>query len=238
MSVLHLTETTSTNDAAKKWAKEGAPDGAVVVADHQTVGRGRLGRSWHSPPGVNLYLSRIYRASFDLLPLQGALAVREAIQAHLPSGLTAAIKWPNDILVGEYKVAGILCELLEDAAVIGIGINVNMTEFPPDLRTPATSLRLLSGTEQDRDTVLKTALDRLDHWRSNTNLVIETFTRHCITLGRQVKVSPPGREPITGTAVRLDEKGALVVENEAGRTHLIEAGDVDLAGSADDDGGN
>jgi BirA family biotin operon repressor/biotin-[acetyl-CoA-carboxylase] ligase len=227
-SVLHLPETTSTNDAAKKWAKEGAPDGAVVIADHQTAGRGRLGRSWHSPPGVNLYLSRIYRASFDLLPLQGALATREAIQTHLPSDLTAAIKWPNDILVDEYKVAGILCELFEDAAVIGIGINVNVTEFPQDLRRPASSLRMLTGAEQDRDALLKTVLDRLDYWNSNPDKVVGVFTDHCITLGQQVKVSVPGREALTGVAVRLNEKGALIVEDETNVAHCIEAGDVDM----------
>jgi BirA family biotin operon repressor/biotin-[acetyl-CoA-carboxylase] ligase len=226
--VLHLPETTSTNDAAKKWAKEGAPDGTVVTADHQTAGRGRLGRSWHSPPGVNLYLSRIYRGDYYLLPLIGALAVRDAIQTHLPPGLTAAIKWPNDILVDDYKVAGILCELFDEAAVIGIGINVNMTEFPKDLRRPASSLRMLAGTGQDRDAVLNNVLERLDHWRDNPGDVIATFEDHCITLGRQVNVSIPGRDTLTGTAVRLDEKGALIVEDEGGVTHCIEAGDVDM----------
>jgi BirA family biotin operon repressor/biotin-[acetyl-CoA-carboxylase] ligase len=224
---LHLPETTSTNDAAKKWAQEGAPDGAVIVADHQTAGRGRLGRSWHSPPGVNLYLSRIYRNSFDLLPLQGALATREAIQSYLPSDLTAAIKWPNDILVGEYKVAGILCELLEDAAIIGIGINVNTTGFPGDLRRPASSLRILTGAEQDREAVLKSILERLDYWKSNSGETVDVFTRHCITLGRRVKVSVPGREVLKGIAVRLNEKGALIVEDQANVAHCIEAGDVD-----------
>jgi BirA family biotin operon repressor/biotin-[acetyl-CoA-carboxylase] ligase len=227
----HLEETTSTNDEARKWAQAGAPDGATVVADHQTAGRGRLGRTWHSPPGVNLYLSQILRGPFEqptLPPLVGALATREAIQAHLPSDLTAAIKWPNDILVGEYKVAGILCELFADIVIIGIGINVNMTDFPPDLRRPATSLRLLSGGEQDRGDVLKTLLDRLDHWRGNTDLVIGEFTRHCVTLGRKVTVSRQGQDPLTGTAIRLDEKGALIVEDHRGATHCIQAGDVDM----------
>lgn len=229
--VLHLPQATSTNDAAKKWAKEGAPDGAVVIADHQTAGRGRLGRSWHSPPGVNLYLSRIYRDRFDLLPLLGALATREAVQSFLPPDLNAAIKWPNDILVGEYKIAGILCELFDEAAVIGIGINVNVTEFPKDLRRPASSLRLLSGSEQDRDAVLTTVLDRLDYWESNPGEVIDVFTDHCITLGRQVKVSVPGREILTGIAERLNETGALIIEDESGEIHCIEAGDVDMLDS-------
>jgi len=225
--VRHLKEATSTSDAAREWAQAGAPDGAVVVADHQTAGRGRLGRSWHSPPGVNLYLSRICRGSFDLLPLQGALATREAVQTFLPPDLTAAIKWPNDILVGEYKLAGILCELFDDAAVIGIGINVNTTGFPEDLRRPASSLRMLSGAEQDRDAVLKTVLDRLDHWRKNTNQVIDTFTRHCITLGREVTVTLPGREPLTGNALRLNARGALILKDQSGVEHTVEAGDVD-----------
>ena len=225
--VRRLKETASTNDAAKKWAEAGAPDGAVVTADHQTAGRGRLGRSWHSPPGVNLYLSRIYRASFDLLPLQGALAVREAVQAYLPPDLTAAIKWPNDILVNEYKLAGILCELSGDTAVVGIGINVNTTGFPKDLRRPASSLRLLTGAEQDRDAVLKTVLDRLDHWRENTDLVIKNFTNHCITLGREVTVTLPGREPLNGTALRLNDRGALIVKDQSDVEHAVEAGDVD-----------
>lgn len=235
--VRRLKEATSTNDEARKWARQGAPDGATVVADHQTAGRGRLGRSWHSPPGVNLYLSQIHRGPFaqpTLLPLLGALVTREAIQKHLPPDLTAAIKWPNDILVDKYKLAGILCELFEDVVIIGIGININMTEsdFPQDLRRPATSLRMLCGTEQDCDAVLKTILDCLAHWReqyrSNPELLIETFARHCITLGRKVKVSIPGRQPITGTAVRLNEEGALMVEDQNGDAHCIEAGDADM----------
>jgi BirA family biotin operon repressor/biotin-[acetyl-CoA-carboxylase] ligase len=225
--VLHLPETTSTNDAAKKWAREGAPDGAVVIADHQTSGRGRLGRTWHSPPGVNLYLSRIYRGDYDLLPLQGALAAREAVQAHLPADLQASIKWPNDILVDDYKVAGILCELSDEAAVIGIGINVNMTEFPEDLRRPASSLRMLAGAGQDRDAVLKTVIDRLDHWRNNPGKVIDTFTSHCVTLGREVTVTLPGKEPLIGTALRLNDRGALILKDQSGVEHTIEAGDVD-----------
>ena len=226
-SVLHLPETTSTNDAARQWAEDGAPDGATVVADHQTAGRGRLGRTWHSPPGVNLYLSRIRRGSFDLLPLQGALAVRDTIQSFLPADLTAAIKWPNDILVGDYKVAGILCELLEGFAVVGIGINVNMTEFPENLRRPASSLCLLCGAEQDRKALLRTVLDNLDYWRDNSDQAIDAFTGHCVTLGREVTVNLPGREPLTGTAVRLSERGALIVEDHNGVTHTVEAGDVD-----------
>jgi BirA family biotin operon repressor/biotin-[acetyl-CoA-carboxylase] ligase len=226
-SALHLPETTSTNDAARQWAEDGAPDGAVVVADHQTAGRGRLGRTWHSPPGVNLYLSLVHRGPVDLLPLLGALAVRDTVQSFLPPGLTAAIKWPNDILVDEYKIAGILCELFDDFAVVGIGINVNMTKFPDDLRRPASSLRLLCGAEQDRRALLRTVLDDLDHWRENTDLVIKNFTDHCITLGREVSVNLPGREPLTGTAVRLSERGALIVEDQNGVTHAVEAGDVD-----------
>jgi BirA family biotin operon repressor/biotin-[acetyl-CoA-carboxylase] ligase len=226
-SVLHLPETTSTNDAARQWAEDGAPDGATVVADHQTAGRGRLGRTWHSPPGVNLYLSRICRGPCDLLPLQGALAVRDTVGCFLPPDLTAAIKWPNDILVGDYKVAGILCELFEGFAVVGIGINVNTTGFPGDLRRPASSLRLLCGAEQDRKALLRTVLDDLDHWRDNPDQVIDAFTNHCVTLGREVTVDLPGREPLTGTAVGLNERGALIVKDQGNATHTIEAGDVD-----------
>jgi BirA family biotin operon repressor/biotin-[acetyl-CoA-carboxylase] ligase len=235
--VRHLQETTSTNDEARKWARRGAPDGATVVADHQTAGRGRLGRTWHSPPGINLYLSQIHRGPFEkpsLLPLLGALATREAVQKHLPSDLTAAIKWPNDILVGEYKIAGILSELSADVVIIGIGINVNMqaTDFQGDLRHPATSLRMLFGNRQDRDAVLNTILDRLRHWheqyRKNTNQLTDTFGRHCITLGRKVTISLPDREPLAGTAVRLNTRGALIVEGPDGDTHCIEAGDVEF----------
>jgi BirA family biotin operon repressor/biotin-[acetyl-CoA-carboxylase] ligase len=225
--VLHLPETTSTNDAARQWAEDGAPDGAVVIADHQTAGRGRLGRTWHSPPGVNLYLSRICRGPFDLLPLQGALAVRNTIQCFLPPDLTAVIKWPNDILAGEYKLAGILCELLEDFAVVGVGINVNMTEFPEGLRRPASSLRLLCGAEQDRKALLRTVLDNLDYWLDNSDQVVDAFAGHCITLGREVTVNLPGREPLTGTAVRLNERGALILRDQSDDLHTIEAGDVD-----------
>jgi BirA family biotin operon repressor/biotin-[acetyl-CoA-carboxylase] ligase len=233
-----LPSTTSTNDDARAWAEQDAPDGAIVVADSQSTGRGRAGRSWVSPPGVNLYLSCVVRAPVNrlrLLPLLGAIAAREAVERHA-SGAVVVIKWPNDILADGKKVAGILAELLQEpspAGILGIGINVNMEpgDFPADLRHQAASLRMVAGQAVVRRMVLETLLGSLDAWRARLHedpmALVQAFTPYCATIGRRVRVVPPGREPFIATARSVDPDGLLIVENEGGKTIRVEAGDVD-----------
>jgi BirA family biotin operon repressor/biotin-[acetyl-CoA-carboxylase] ligase len=234
-----LGTTTSTNDDAQDWARNGAPDGATVVADHQTAGRGRTGRTWDSPPGKNLLLSHVVRASVDnlrFLPLMGALACRESVERYLPDQ-AVVIKWPNDILVGRHKVAGILAELETEpapAGILGMGINIDMDEedFPSDLRRPAASFRTL-GANVKRRVVLATVLERLDRWRkvlqATPGMLVEAYVSHCVTLGRRVRVQPPGQAWFTGTARSIAHDGRLVVEDDTGRARHVEAGDVDPA---------
>lgn len=229
---------TSTNDLAREWGRQGAPDGATVVADRQTAGRGRSGRRWHSPPGVNLYLSRIVRVELPclrLVPLLGAVATCAAVGEHLP-GREVAIKWPNDILTGGRKLAGILAELdagPDPFAVVGIGLNVNMqqADFPTDLRTPATSLRIELGRPLRRATLQESLEEHLSAWRNqlgrDPGRIVAAYTDRCTTLGDRVRVAPPGRPAFTGRALRIGADGVLWVERDDLEQVRIEAGDVD-----------
>lgn len=238
-----LTSTASTNEDARRWAAEGAPDGATVVADQQTSGRGRLERSWYSPPGVNLYLSQIVRGtkeSLRLVPLLGAVATRETVAETLAGAAAAVIKWPNDVLVSDLKVAGILAEGLGGAdpdssaeAVLGIGVNLNMREqdFPADLRRPAGSLAALLGRPVARNVFLKSLLDHLDHWRTHSRRapedLLDALRKYCATLSKRVRVSLPGVPSWIGTAREIDSLGRLLVETDGGKLSPVEAGDVD-----------
>ncbi len=231
----------STNQEARAWAEAGAPDGATVVADEQRAGRGRLGRSWCSPAGVNVYCSQVSRmcaAGLRLLPLAGGLAAWEVVDASLPGGPRPTIKWPNDVRVSGLKVAGVLCEWLPGtppAAVVGVGLNVNMRpeQFPADLRRPATSLAILAGAPLERAACLGRLLAGLDAWRARAAAcpaeLVEAFAARCETLGARVRVAPPGAPPFEGRAVRIDPDGVLVVEEPSGALHRLEAGEVDPA---------
>ncbi len=229
----------STNDAARDRAIDGAPDGACVVADTQTAGRGRHGRLWFSPPGCNLYLSLVVRAASSrirLLPLLGAVATREVVAAYLDGRTRATIKWPNDVLADGLKVAGVLAELYagdEPFGILGIGVNVNMGahDFPADLRRPAGSLSMLLGREVDRSELLANLLDRLDRWRGRLDDdpagLVSAVRLHCSTLGCRVAVRPPSAEGFDGVARAIEDDGVLVVEDRTGRLVRVEAGDVD-----------
>ncbi|MER3422168.1 MAG: biotin--[acetyl-CoA-carboxylase] ligase, partial [Nitrospiraceae bacterium] len=202
---LHLLgETSSTNTIAVALAQGGAPDGTVVIAESQTAGRGRLGRQWHSPPGKNLYCSIILRAVptpdrvaqwLSWVPLISAMATARAIQVR--NALRPSVKWPNDILIGRRKVAGLLCEsggwgTPLAFVVVGIGINVNShpETFPPNLRELATSMAAEAGRPFDRAALLATLLSELEI-RCETFLlgrptdVMQEYLARCSTLGQR-----------------------------------------------------
>ncbi|MDH4198251.1 MAG: biotin--[acetyl-CoA-carboxylase] ligase [Candidatus Aminicenantes bacterium] len=174
-TIIRLDHCESTMDTARVLAEEGAADGTVVVADEQTGGRGTKGRLWLSPPGVGLYMTYILKPGDEeipdlvLLPLASGLAGQEALAA---LGVAEArLKWPNDLVAGRRKLGGILCEsVFQNArpsfALIGVGLNLNQTEkdFPPDLRPLATSVRLATGKEADRDAALFALNETLDRW--------------------------------------------------------------------------
>lgn len=187
-----LDRTTSTNDVARNLAENGAPHGATVIADHQTSGRGSHGRSWYSPPGVNLHLSIVLRpeltpARLPLLSLAIGLAVCDTVDS--VTGLHATVKWPNDVWLGRLKVAGILLEasstgVAETTArfvVAGIGIDVNLDSFPDELADSATSLRRATGRPLDRAVLATELLTRIAHrvraLESGADIAIELAAR-------------------------------------------------------------
>lgn len=239
--IICFPETGSTNIEAARLADEGAVEGTVVLADGQSQGKGRLGRQWISPPGVNLYCSVILRPA--ILPQSAvhltylsAVAVARAIGRI--SSLKPRIKWPNDILIDGCKVAGLLNELNAETdrvnyVVLGIGVNLNMTadQFPADLRSPATSLFLASGKKIDRVAFAQLLLKELDD-------LYDTFLRDGYTpirrlwleqgrmLGCQVQVDLGNNRPFTGMVTGLDEMGALLVRRDDGGEERIVAGDV------------
>jgi BirA family transcriptional regulator, biotin operon repressor / biotin---[acetyl-CoA-carboxylase] ligase len=235
-------ETTSTNDVCEKLARDGVKEGVVVFAESQRKGRGRLGRTWFSPPRKGLWFSVLLR---PLLPPQAAtqlvvaasVALTRAI--HSQCDLTPSIKWPNDILIRGRKVGGILTELSAELdhirhVVLGVGLDVNLEaqDFPAAVRETATSLRIESGQALDRAalaTEVLQALD-LDYGRvcaGQFAQVADEWERQCATLGRQVGIRI-GDRLIRGRAEALDDDGALLIRTEHGRLERVVGGDVAL----------
>ena len=232
----------STNDRAMAAGHEGASEGLCVLADRQTAGRGRQGRTWVSAPGLGLYTSVLLRpkatpSSLPLLTLVAGLAVADAIQevADLPPRL----KWPNDVLLDGRKVAGILAEVATSGAevshvVVGIGINVNhgAGDFPPVLRETATSVSLQCGRPIARGMLAPAIFNRMDCWyelfcQGQLGQIVEAGRQRSATLGRPVQVLAEA-EAWEGLAVDIDPDGALLVQDEAGALHRVVAGDVSI----------
>lgn len=235
-------ETNSTNDIVEKLARDGVSEGIAVFAESQTKGRGRLGRRWVSPPGCGLWFSVLLRP--DLRPqaatqltVISAVAVARAIERQ--TGLKPEIKWPNDIVFGSRKCAGILIELGAELdhirhVVLGIGIDVNVSAevFPDEVRPIATSLQLEAGHPIDRAELAAGVLRELDaaYYRLNTgdfHEIGDEWMRRCSTLGKRVRILV-GDRLIAGTAEALDEEGSLLVRTEHGRVERIVGGDVTL----------
>jgi BirA family transcriptional regulator, biotin operon repressor / biotin---[acetyl-CoA-carboxylase] ligase len=229
----------STNDEAAAWARAGAPAGAVVVADAQERGRGRLGRRWHSPPGESLYFSVVLRPAFEAarvppVTLAAGVAVAEALADF---EVAPALKWPNDVLVGGRKVAGILAEMTSvrsrvEHLVIGIGVNLDVVEFPVELRASATSLKLARGGRSVERAVFAAALcNRLEVWYQRfldggAPVVAAGWRRWAGFLGQRVRVSA-GREHLAGVAEDLDDEGALLLRLDDGRLERVIAGELE-----------
>jgi BirA family transcriptional regulator, biotin operon repressor / biotin---[acetyl-CoA-carboxylase] ligase len=235
--VIVTEQTGSTNDDLLARARSGAPEGTVLVAEVQSAGRGRLGRSWVSPPRAALTYSVLLRpaavpaARRGWVPLLAGVAIITALRAD--AAVEATLKWPNDVLVNGAKLAGILAEQSGDAIVVGTGINVGAGpgELPPG---PATSLALAGAAITDRGQLLPRILARLEEqylaWvRSGGDAdacgLRATYQRWCSTLGRQVRVSLPGGAAVEGRALEIDESGRLMVQSAAGLVP-VSAGDV------------
>ena len=208
-------------------AAHGAVDGTVVVADHQTAGRGRRGHHWEDEPGASLLFSVVARSSLPiaqrpLLSLAAAVAIADALAE--VAGVATRLKWPNDVLVSGRKIAGILLESRsEDLVIIGIGVNVAQSRFAAELAGVATSIALERGRTMPRDELLEALLRHFDAWRARLEHdgfgpVRERWLALADTMGRRVRV-----EGQTGLAVGLDDDGALLLR-EGGRTHRVVAG--------------
>jgi BirA family biotin operon repressor/biotin-[acetyl-CoA-carboxylase] ligase len=235
-------QTTSTNDVAEKLARDGVREGVVVFAESQTKGRGRLGRVWMSPTRKGLWFSVLLRPNLrpqetTQLTVISATALRRAIKT--VTGITADIKWPNDLLIGGKKVAGILTEMSAEVdrvrhIILGIGLDVNQetNEFAPELRKIATSLRIEAGEPVCRAEIATEILRELDFdyariLAGKFSEVADEWEAACITIGKNVAVHTGDRK-FRGHAESLDDDGALLVRTEHGLLERVIGGDVTL----------
>ena len=243
-SVLWFDTIDSTNTRARELARQGAAHGTVLIADHQTGGRGRRGRSFHSPAGAGIYMSVILRPHclpqmIMHLTCAAAVAMCDAVENVL--GIRPGIKWTNDLVCGKHKIAGVLTELGFDStgnvdfAVIGIGINCCQQEadFPEEIRGIAGSLASVSNQEIDRAKVAAAMMDAL--YRMDAQLltgktqILNRYRAGCITLGQEISLVR-GDEIRHGTALDIDEDGALIVRFHNGLTETINSGEVSVRG--------
>lgn len=230
----------STSDRVKALADQGAPEGAVVIADEQTAGRGRCGNAWHSPPGCGIWMSVLLRPSLKaagLAPLTLCAGYAAARAVEQVAGLSTRIKWPNDMLINDRKTAGILTEATTDRArglqvVLGIGINVNHTpdDFPPHLRAAATSLRIERGAPVSRQRLLHALIERLDR-------VYDRFLRDglaCCLSGLQSRLAWVGdavaiagdAAGVQGVIAGIGRDGGLLIETPDRRVVSVQSGTI------------
>ena len=233
----------STNTYAKSLAQQGAPHGTIVVAESQSAGRGRLGRSFHSPAGSGLYLSFILRPNCqakELMHLTCAAAVAACDAVESVAGIRPGIKWTNDLVYGKRKLGGILTELglngdRVDYAVVGIGINCNqaLEDFPAELQDMATSLSAITRrtvSPTDLEKVLTAALEEISriliHRKS---AIMDRYRADCITLGKEI-VIVQGEAIRHATAIDLDPEGGLIVRLPNGNLETVASGEVSVRG--------
>jgi BirA family transcriptional regulator, biotin operon repressor / biotin---[acetyl-CoA-carboxylase] ligase len=237
--IYHFLKVDSTNRVALELGHAGEPEGAVVLGEEQTAGRGRAGRGWHSERAAGIYVTLLLRPKLapvqaPLLTMMAGLSAHTAI--HAQTGLAVDLKWPNDLLIDGQKVGGILTEMHAEPAqvrfvIVGIGVNVNQERFPAELAGSATSLRVVSGRPQSRLELLVRLLreferDYNDFLSDGPTAVIERFTQvSSYAQGKRVRVSN-GKESFTGTTAGLGPEGLLQVKRDNGQVMTVIAGDV------------
>lgn len=243
--VQHHETLDSTNTLAKSLALQGAPHGTVIIAGQQTGGRGRMGRSFHSPAGSGLYLSAILRpdcGAGELMHLTCAVAVAVCDAVEEVTGLRTGIKWINDLVCGNRKVAGILTELVlhpgtasVDAAIIGIGINCRQQEadFPPELRYIAGSLSIAAGKDVAPAAIAAAVIARLCDMSEDLirqkDAIMDRYRSQCITIGKDVAIHRCDTVR-HGHAVDIDNDGGLLVEFPDGTAESISSGEASVRG--------
>jgi len=241
----YFEEVESTQNIARNLAAEGAPHGTVVIAETQSAGRGRMGRGWHSPPGVNLYTTIILRpkiamAEVPRLSLVAGVAAAEALEDVAPG--IVQLKWPNDVWLNGRKAGGIIAEAVTeraqrlDSVLLGIGLNLNLAadEVPPEIRERAISVLIATGHRCDRVAVAKTLFTRLntryDETVTNGFAAVRPYWEHYSALtGKRVTVVDAGTRE-EGVVHGIDADGALLLETSNGMRRII-AGDVTLEGA-------
>ena len=241
-NIIVIDSTTSTNDEMDCKARDAAPEGLVIFAETQTGGRGRMGRKWSSPIKKGLWLSVLLRPPLvadECTQITIAAAVALVISIKKINGVEPEIKWPNDILVNGKKISGILTEMSSEPdhvkyVIVGIGVNVNQSsdDIPEDIKTIATSLKMVSGKTVDRSQLATDILHELDNCYKKVvagrfSEIGETWSGYCSTLGKRISIKT-GSRTITGCAEALDETGALLVRTEHGRIERILGGDINL----------
>lgn len=241
--IINFDKLDSTNQQAKKLALEGASNGTVVIAEEQTAGKGRRGKMWVSPPGTGIWMSVVLRPSVmpenaSMLTLVAGLAVCKAVREI--TNLEASIKWPNDIVVNGKKICGLLTEMNSEIdfinfVVVGIGINVNIEKFPPELDNIATSLMIEGNQSYQRKKLVKRTLEIFEDYykkyleTEDLTKIIEEYNEHCINIGRKVRVT--GRkQDITGNVKCVTNKGELIVTDQQGEDIVVTSGEVSVRG--------
>jgi len=238
----HFMQVDSTNNRLKLLAEEGAPEGTVVIAEEQTAGKGRLGRSWLSPGGKGIWLSFLLRPpkpleEISVFTLLTAVAVANALKKKLPD-IEAEIKWPNDILIQDRKVCGILTELKAEAdrlhyLVTGLGLNFNFTrsDFPPELKNSATSLfpenggPLLSRKEMAREILREIDVIYQKYLTVGTDDILVQWKAQNVTLGKTITIKSLGGS-FSGKALDIDKYGALIIIGPGGERRRFVAGEI------------
>ena len=241
-SLLYFESIDSTNTRAKELAFQGAPHGTVLIADHQTGGRGRRGRSFHSPAGSGIYMSVILRPhcpASELMHLTCAAAVALCDAVEHSCGFRPGIKWTNDLVYGQRKLAGILTELgfdfqgNVDWAIVGMGINCTQegSQFPEEIRSMAGSLTSVSGKSIDRAKVAAAMMDALYQMDlTEKEKTLAQYRADCVTLGKEVSVVRADGIIHHCTALDIDEEGALIVRHTDGHLETVSSGEVSIRG--------
>lgn len=233
----------STNLRAKLAAENSAPQGTLIVADMQTAGRGRRGRSWNSPAGTNVYFTLVLKPDFapdraSMLTLVMAMAVAEGIQQ--TCGIVTGIKWPNDIVIGGKKTCGILTEMSMQQEyiqhiVIGVGINVGLQEFAPEVAATATCLEKECGRKVPRATLVAAIMKSFEKYYEifletlDFSKLLEPYNKMLVNCNREVRVLDPAGE-FTGISKGINQTGELLVEREDGSVTEVYAGEVSVRG--------
>lgn len=234
--LIYFPALSSTNSYAAELARDGATEGTLVTTDDQTAGRGRIGRPWKALPGQMLALSLVLRPTFPphFLVMAAALAVGEAIE-HVTS-LHAGVKWPNDVLIGNHKVCGILIEVSEDVAILGIGMNVNGSfALDAELAARAMTLEQAAGYQVSRETLLEELLRRLDalydllqsSGAEAQQSIRDRWRARLVMLGQRIMVRQDAGA-FTGVAEDVTADGALLLRQDDGTQRIITWGDVDI----------